>query len=69
MKKKVEWVLMNGNGMPLWAEDAACDTRDEARHYVKEIKRNLFEPWYANIIWPVTILRREWRVVEERKVR
>lgn len=67
MKKKIEWHIIMGDGTPLWEEDGYCATRREARDYIKDIKKAIFEPWYAHVKLPLTILRREWAVVDERK--
>jgi hypothetical protein len=67
VKKKIEWHIIMGDGTPLWDEDGYCTTREAAREYIKDIKKAIFEPWNAQVKLPLTILRREWAVVDERK--
>lgn len=68
MKKRIDWVIINGDGKQLW-EDEICMTRREARDWIKRLKRDIFEPWHDNVILPLTIERHEWVLVDKKVVR
>jgi hypothetical protein len=68
MKKKIEWIIINGNGKELW-EESPYATRRETRAEIKYLKRDIFEPWHDNVILPLTIERREWVLVDKKVVR
>ena len=65
MKKKIEWAIIQANGDLLYH----CSTRNGARWGKKDYEQGIFEEWAADIAFPLHIVRREYALVNEKKVR
>lgn len=68
MANKVEWVLIGGDGKPLWGPWEGFSSRENARRVKKELEEDIFKDWNKHIHYPLHIVRREWALVDERKV-
>lgn len=64
-KKKIEWVIMQGDGNVLYK----TSTREAARYGKKDYEEGIFAVWAEGIAYPLHILRREYVLVDEKKVR
>lgn len=64
-KKKIEWVIMQADGNVLYK----TSTRVAARYGKKDYEQGIFEDWAEEIAFPLHILRREYVLVDEKKVR
>lgn len=65
MKKKIEWAIIQANGNLLYH----TATRSAARWGKKDYEQGVFEDWAADIAFPLHIVRREYALVDEKKVR
>lgn len=64
-KKKIEWVIMQANGKPLYN----TTTRSNARWGKRDYEQGIFEDWAEEVAFPLHIVRREYALVDEKKVR
>lgn len=65
MKKKIEWVLMQGNGETIFL----YGRRDRARAEKKWYESHIFDDGFEDITLPLKIVRREYHLVDEKVVR
>lgn len=65
MKKKIEWVIVQGNGNVLYT----TRTRRSARLGKQDYEAEIFEDWNEGVVYPLHIVRREYALVDEKKVR
>lgn len=63
--KKIEWAIIQSNGVELYH----TGTRRSARIGKKDYEEEIFEPWCEGIKYPLHIVRREYFLVDEKKVR
>lgn len=63
MKKRIDWVVKDSGGKPVYT----ARTRSSARCEVKFYKENMFADWLGDVNFPLHIERQEW-VLKDVKV-
>lgn len=68
MKKRIYWMVLEGNGKPLYEDWEGFSKRSWARDEVKDRNARIFEDWNKDTVFPLSIERREWALVDVKKV-
>jgi hypothetical protein len=63
--KKIEWHVVQANGVSLFWDR----TRKNARFDKKEYDQAIFQEWASDVVYPLKIVRKEWALVNEKVVR